>query len=391
MRGTPSGAIMVQADVESGAHGRLDHPARQRRPRRPRSSTRSSWPSPPTRCVAGPGRIPVGYLAGMPGFRAGVRRRCVSSRRSPPCRRFRGRGPLASPDAGPDEEAVGELVERHGRRVPPRRHRLPSWGRWARGSRQPHWYLPLIGVDPLHQSKGWGTALLQYALDQVDREHLPAYLESSNPRNIPLYQRHRSRSSERSRPAVHRLSYPCCASGAEPEAERSPRGCDTVSISATSSPTSASAATRSPCCRMPGASRPRRCSRSPGSSISPRARSCCLRSRAYPPGPHLHALDRGAVRRTPQRRDRVRAGDGGRTRRDRGNHHGHVRGKGGARSRSRSAGAGRADSCASWLRSGSPSARRFPRRSVASAVSLDASGVVASDMRPRWPRSACRS
>ncbi len=55
---------------------------------------------------------------------------------------------------------------------------------------EPHWYLPLIGVDPVHQRKGYGSALLQHALRQCDRDHAPAYLESSNPANIPLYERH---------------------------------------------------------------------------------------------------------------------------------------------------------------------------------------------------------
>jgi GNAT superfamily N-acetyltransferase len=52
------------------------------------------------------------------------------------------------------------------------------------------WYLPLIGVDPTCQGRGFGSALLRYALEQCDRDGAPAYLESSNPRNIPLYERH---------------------------------------------------------------------------------------------------------------------------------------------------------------------------------------------------------
>jgi GNAT superfamily N-acetyltransferase len=55
---------------------------------------------------------------------------------------------------------------------------------------EPCWYLPLIGVDPTCQGRGYGSALLRYALEQCDRDGMPAYLESSNPRNIPLYQRH---------------------------------------------------------------------------------------------------------------------------------------------------------------------------------------------------------
>ena len=55
---------------------------------------------------------------------------------------------------------------------------------------EPHWYLPLIGVDPVYQGTGVGSALMTEALKAVDRDGLIAYLESSNPRNISLYERH---------------------------------------------------------------------------------------------------------------------------------------------------------------------------------------------------------
>ena len=55
---------------------------------------------------------------------------------------------------------------------------------------EPHWYLPFIGVDPFYQGKGCGAALMQHALIPCDRDHTLAYLESSNPKNIPLYERH---------------------------------------------------------------------------------------------------------------------------------------------------------------------------------------------------------
>jgi ribosomal protein S18 acetylase RimI-like enzyme len=55
---------------------------------------------------------------------------------------------------------------------------------------EPHWYLPMIGVDPARQCRGYGSALLAAALLTCDREGLPAYLESTNPRNISLYRRH---------------------------------------------------------------------------------------------------------------------------------------------------------------------------------------------------------
>ena len=52
------------------------------------------------------------------------------------------------------------------------------------------WYLPLIGVDPARQGQGLGSALLKHALEIIDRNSLPAFLESSNPRNISLYERY---------------------------------------------------------------------------------------------------------------------------------------------------------------------------------------------------------
>ncbi len=56
--------------------------------------------------------------------------------------------------------------------------------------KEPHWYLSLIGVDPAHQGKGYGSALLTRSLQECDREQMPAYLESSNAKNVPLYARY---------------------------------------------------------------------------------------------------------------------------------------------------------------------------------------------------------
>ena len=54
---------------------------------------------------------------------------------------------------------------------------------------EPHWYLPMIGVEPSRQGSGVGSALLQHTLATCDADGLPAYLESTNPKNIPLYER----------------------------------------------------------------------------------------------------------------------------------------------------------------------------------------------------------
>lgn len=55
---------------------------------------------------------------------------------------------------------------------------------------EPHWYLPMIGVEPARQGRGHGAALLRHQLARCDAEGTLAYLESSNPRNIGLYLRH---------------------------------------------------------------------------------------------------------------------------------------------------------------------------------------------------------
>ena len=94
------------------------------------------------------------------------------------------------PDVALDEERIGEIVE-------------PGYSESALVDATelaervaelrpatPHWYLPIIGVDPAYQGCGFGGALMKYACERFDRDGAPAYLESSNPRNIPLYQRH---------------------------------------------------------------------------------------------------------------------------------------------------------------------------------------------------------
>lgn len=94
------------------------------------------------------------------------------------------------PGIRPDEAALVALLERS---VPGHRQAevfgvLEQMD--AYHPSEPHWYLPIIGVDPVWQGRGLGAALLQHTLARCDREQVPAYLESSNPRNISLYERH---------------------------------------------------------------------------------------------------------------------------------------------------------------------------------------------------------
>ncbi len=52
-----------------------------------------------------------------------------------------------------------------------------------------HWYLYELGVDPLKQGQGVGSALLQPILDQADCEGLPCYLDTYNEKNLLFYER----------------------------------------------------------------------------------------------------------------------------------------------------------------------------------------------------------
>jgi len=56
--------------------------------------------------------------------------------------------------------------------------------------RFPHWYLAWFGVDGAIQGRGFGGELMKRCLRVVDEDHLPTYLNTSNPRNISFYERH---------------------------------------------------------------------------------------------------------------------------------------------------------------------------------------------------------
>ena len=54
---------------------------------------------------------------------------------------------------------------------------------------EPHWYLEALGAVPEARGTGVGPRVVQPVLDRCDAERLPAYLESSNPRNWSFYER----------------------------------------------------------------------------------------------------------------------------------------------------------------------------------------------------------
>jgi len=55
---------------------------------------------------------------------------------------------------------------------------------------EPHYYLGILGTDPLYQRSGAGGAALQPVLDRCDTEGLGAYLETQKEENLAYYARH---------------------------------------------------------------------------------------------------------------------------------------------------------------------------------------------------------
>jgi ribosomal protein S18 acetylase RimI-like enzyme len=53
-----------------------------------------------------------------------------------------------------------------------------------------HLYLNWLGVEPSRQGQGLGSALIRSMLERADAEGLRCYLETFQPRNVPLYQKH---------------------------------------------------------------------------------------------------------------------------------------------------------------------------------------------------------
>lgn len=60
----------------------------------------------------------------------------------------------------------------------------------ARHPKPPHYYLYALGVDPPHQGRGLGSALLRAVLSRCDADGASAYLEASTADNARLYGRH---------------------------------------------------------------------------------------------------------------------------------------------------------------------------------------------------------
>jgi ribosomal protein S18 acetylase RimI-like enzyme len=81
------------------------------------------------------------------------------------------------------------MVRVFGRRLPLAfRARVRVEGRHPR--KPPHWYLAIMAVAPECQGRGLGSKLMHPALETLDAEGTPAYLEASTVRSRTLYERH---------------------------------------------------------------------------------------------------------------------------------------------------------------------------------------------------------
>jgi ribosomal protein S18 acetylase RimI-like enzyme len=92
--------------------------------------------------------------------------------------------------AQPDEDE--DFVNRLGAACGPyeeRLHELLGVMQANHPTAEAHLYLNFLGVRPDMQNRGIGAAMLRHQFRRLDAEGRPAYLESSSPRNIPLYLR----------------------------------------------------------------------------------------------------------------------------------------------------------------------------------------------------------
>jgi ribosomal protein S18 acetylase RimI-like enzyme len=133
---------------------------------------------------------PKTYLAAMPEVADAFGGAAFEHRTAHLIGAGRGAALWLPPGVHPDFDRLEELTEQHAAK-----DRLDDMMRVFEEMdgfhpSEPCWYLAMIGVDPAHQGQGYGSMLLRYALERCDREGIPAYLESSNSRNISLYERH---------------------------------------------------------------------------------------------------------------------------------------------------------------------------------------------------------
>ncbi len=95
----------------------------------------------------------------------------------------------------PDVELAAGLDQRAAVLGPAADARLRDLGQHfgdlhRRDAPDPHRYLTILGVDPEHQGRGIGGAVLAPGLAEADRTGVACYTETTRARNVPFYERH---------------------------------------------------------------------------------------------------------------------------------------------------------------------------------------------------------
>ena len=101
----------------------------------------------------------------------------------------RGAALWVPPGVHPDEDALNALLERS---VAPdaRAELFDVYAEFDRAHpSEPHWFLPLMGVDPFMKRQGIGAALMMHGLNRCDEDGTIAYLESTKLENVPFYEK----------------------------------------------------------------------------------------------------------------------------------------------------------------------------------------------------------
>jgi ribosomal protein S18 acetylase RimI-like enzyme len=132
---------------------------------------------------------PVAYLTQFPAFVAAFSGAAFESQTVWSLEEFAAVTMWLPPGSEVDGEAIVAVLDKS---VSPDKHAdtfavLEQMD--AAHPKDPHWYLPWLGVDCARQGAGLGSDLLRQCLVRVDADHSPAFLETPNPRTVPFYER----------------------------------------------------------------------------------------------------------------------------------------------------------------------------------------------------------
>lgn len=132
---------------------------------------------------------PQQYLRDFPNFTRTFAAKASDSETIYYSNRYSGAAFWFPPQTEPDSEAIGVFLqqtisEQHQEEVFAVFEQMENYH-----PHEPHWYLAILGIEPTQQKKGYGSALMKQVLASCDRDGTIAYLEASNFRNIPFYEK----------------------------------------------------------------------------------------------------------------------------------------------------------------------------------------------------------